>query len=284
MKNEYKMKIIKWLSAISLWIICFNIYGQKIRKIPHKSKKNNDSIYIVCNVIDSLNKVNVHLLNRTKSKVTIYYGGRSIEFVMQAKDRYGEWRQIEDTFIDCPVGIENLVIPSNFYASQSIEKSTFEGGDFETEVRFTVRIEDTILVASNPVKSKIDYNWFLLPHARRLKRIERILADKDSSIEEKNKSTFRKALIYFKIGDYPNVVALMEEILLRDKNDYRAKFFLGYVLVKELSYAKDLPKPEKIEIINRAMNEWKSIPSSYRNYEAVVNSIEKYTEEMKKYE
>ncbi len=252
------MKKLIQFSFILILLFLFknNSFGQYTRALKNPSSWKKQDIYLQLKNVDSTKQTIIYLINRSEKDYHYYGSNGKFEVFTEAKDSLGKWSNIDQRYIDCAYGLGYSLLPINHF---SLKKKDFLTGDFETEIRYSVRLKDSIIyskpfLARIPFYSFLDYNHF------NLERLKKNLGNKNLTDQQKISYHFRRAAIYTrKIKDYEKAVSSCKEALQLFPKSEQLHFLLGQIYLLKMSQLKKvstISKEEQFIILSEGFREF----------------------------
>ena len=136
-------KVIQLISIVLLlFLFKSNSFGQNIRSLKNPSSWKKQDIYLQLKNVDSTKQTIIYLINRSGKDYHYYGSNGKFEVFTEAKDSLDRWSKIDQKLIDCSYGLGYSLLPVNYF---SLKKKDFLKGNFETEVRYSVHLKDSII-------------------------------------------------------------------------------------------------------------------------------------------
>lgn len=267
------VKINLWLGVFLLSSVL--LFGQNITPpyyggiIKHKKLKTVDKdldgqIYLSNQILDSIGNIRVYLVNHTNTDLYVPGDNRSLDFEMEAINQGGNWVSITETGDWCGTGIGPYTLPKHTFTWGAYSTYRYKG-DFETMMRSTIRVKDSIIV-SEPVKVKISRDIFLNPYRREFNFIDRQLKNA-STPQQKQRLTLKKIKIYIKAHFYLKAFELNKKLLQAYPNYEPAYYTLGGILYKYGLYApNNLSKVQEIAFYSAAIEQFNKVNQNDKYY------------------
>ena len=153
-----------YILVIIIQILYFSSFGQNVKELKCPSNYDKGKLIITSKLIDSSKNINIFLINRTLNKIKVFGGYNSeILFKKEIKDTNGTWKTfdpIHKNAYSCGTGLESIEVPANNYTYEIYKKEDYYG-NYETEIRFSFKINDSIIIFSDPLNVNVNSNLLL---------------------------------------------------------------------------------------------------------------------------
>jgi hypothetical protein len=268
------MRNIHILSLAFLVLINFICFSQdsinknpRVKNLKESTKFENDKISIIAEIIDSTENITIFLINRTKNTLK-FFGGYNTEilFNKEIKDIDSLWKPFDsqsELNYECGTGLKTINLTKDSFTYESYNKSVYTG-EYNTEIRFSLIIKDSLIVYSNPISIKANYDLLLKPSDRFEKYIFQELKDNKSlNYIQKEKLFLKLISIYSREKNYKKAILLCEKLLKKIPNSISLKYELAVAIFSYISkHRNELDKIQTNILLSKAINELKTIPKT----------------------
>ncbi|MFD0990696.1 hypothetical protein ACFQ1R_11360 [Mariniflexile jejuense] len=251
--------------------ICFSQNSMnenpRVKKLKESTKFENGEISIIAKVIDSTENINIFLINRTTDTLKIFGGyNAEILFNKEIKDIDSIWKPFDalsELAYWCGTGLQTISLPKDSYTYEIYNKSVYTG-ELNTEIRFSFRVKDSLVIYSKPISIKANNDLLLKPSDRIEKYIYKELKENNTlNYSQKEKLILKISSIHSKERNYKKSILICEKWLKNNPNSIRLKYELAVSIFKYISQHKsELNKVQINILLSKAINELKTIPKS----------------------
>ncbi|TMM59085.1 hypothetical protein FEE95_06535 [Maribacter algarum] len=264
------MKGSNLLFAILFFIISNSAISQNrtyankiVKKLKVTTPTNEGKVYVKAKSMKSGN-IGVFLINRSAKDIEHFIGHSShIEFSKEAIDQNGEWKIIDQEptrYIICGMGVRHIKLQPDHYTWQKIYIKKYQG-DYETEVRFTYKLRDSVILVSNPIKAKIDPVFFL-PYPERLVHTLNLLLLSDSIPKTKQIRIQRNLIsVYSRHKPVEETIVLLEKFVNEYPESLWGKYTLSRFYIRYIGKQQEtLKKAETQTILSKVLSLIEQVP------------------------
>jgi len=156
----------------------------RTKKLLNPKSFDDKRVFLKAKVIDSTKNINTFLINRSIDTLKFFsLSGEKVSFEKEVKDVNGNWVNFDEKnyYRLCPVGSKTIIVPRNYYTYE-IYKSDRYLGDYNTELRFKYRINDSLEIKSNILKLRINKNLLIEPKERFITQVKKELELNSNSV------------------------------------------------------------------------------------------------------
>lgn len=274
--------------VFGLFQLAINVNAQSTTNSLTRTKKllkpeslNNNQILLKAKLIDSTKNINVFLINRTVDTLKFFsFYGDNIKFDKEIKNTNGDWVNFDEKnyYRICPTGGKTIKVPKNYYTYE-IYKSYQYSGDFNSELRFKFKVNDSLEIKSNTLRLSVDKTLLLDNHERLIIQIKKEL-ELNTNMSQKDKIDRELLLVkhYNKYQQYEKSIVLTDSILKNQSNNDRIRFEAANSVIKYLTkHNESLNTVQKNILISKAINDLKKISKKNHNiYKISDKYIEHY--------
>ncbi len=266
MRNKYILILIALIN-----FICFgqNSVNENIRvkRLKETTKFKNGEISIITKLIDSTGNINIFLVNRATDTLYVFGGyNAEILFDKEIKDTSGAWKTFDKLYYGaywCGTGLQTIRLPKDSYTYEIYNKTKYTG-ELNTEIRFSFRVKDSLVIYSNPISIKANSDLLLKPSDRIEKYIYKELKENNTlNYSRREKLILKIISIHSRERNYKKSIIICEKWLKNNPNSIRLKYELAVSIFKYISKHKsELNKVQINILLSKAINELKAIPKS----------------------
>lgn len=220
-------------------------FGQKIKKLKNLSSWKKHDIYLQLKHNDSTEQTLVYLINRSEKNQKFYGTNGRFHIYAEAKNKFGEWTNIDHRIIASLTGIRYTTLPKDHYSWQ---RKDFPTGDFKTQARYKVILNDTTIY-SKPFNANVPSYSFGTQKEHWIGKYDAKL--KNVNLSESNRIfyMFRKASIYANVfKDFDNAINTIKECIQLYPNSEKAHFFLGKLYLRKFSKCRKENSEEELQV------------------------------------
>lgn len=251
--------------------ICFSQNSMnenpKVKKLKKSTKFENGEISIIAKVIDSTENINIFLINRTVDTLKVFGGyNAEILFNKEVKDTDSIWKpfdRLSDLAYWCGTGLKTIILPKDSYTYEIYNKSVY-AGELNTEIRFSFRVKDSLVIYSKPISIRAN-NDLLLKHSERIKKYfyKELNESNTLNYSQKEKLILKITSINSRDKNYKKSILVCQKWLKKNPNSNRIKYELAISIFKYISKHKsELNKVQINILLSKAINELKAIPKT----------------------
>jgi len=288
----------------SLFQLAININAQSVndrftrtKKLLNPESLDDKQVFLKAKVIDSTKNINVFLINKSIDTLKLFsLSGDNISFEKEVKDVNGNWVNFDEKnyYRLCLVGSKTIIVPRNYYTYE-IYKSDRYTGNYDTELRFKYKVNDSLEIKSNILKLRINKNLLIEPKERIITQVEKEL-ELNSNISKKEKRSRELFLIklYNKYQKFDKSIILTNSILKKNPDNDRIRFMAANSVLKYLTkYIDSLNIAQKNILLSKVINDFKKVSNIengisklskkyIKHYKSQLLSTEEWIDELKK--
>ena len=249
------------------------VLGQSNELIRTAKLDNLNNLYLDvefnCYKSDSTNDINVILINNSINDIEVFANSRIMEISTEIKDDKGHWFKVDKGKIMCGTGYEYCKLKPKFYTWNLIKAEEYEG-TFDTEIRFSVRINDSILT-TKPIEAAIDNSLFLSKDERLLNLINIKLTDPEINETGRKYLLKRKAYLKKEQGKLVESINILQMLIDEYPKDSEILYAQTMLL---LNWAEKESEATKYAVYGMVLNQWSKISKKDKYYLSVKQNSE----------
>lgn len=270
------------LFCLSLFFILPNSsFGQKVKKLKDLSSWKKHDIYLQLKHVDSTEQTLVYLINRSEKNQKFYGTNGRFHIYAEAKNQLGEWTNIDHRITACLTGIGYTTLPKDHFSWQ---RRDYPKGDFETEMRYTVTLKDTIIYSESFTANIPRYSLGTQKEYW-VGEYDENLKDINLSQSERINNMLRKASVYSqKFKDHDNAISTTKKCIELYPNSEKAHLLLGKFYLRKLNTCRKEISEEEFQITISACFEQLNIANELVDFknDEIQKEIKKYNKHFKK--
>lgn len=272
-------KLKNILIFISLILVLFDLQGQHIEPVKNPNKYNKNKITVKLKQKEN-NDLVIFLINRTKDTISCFGGYDSkITFKKEVLSENNEWINFDmDSKYAywCGTGLTVLKIPSEYYTYEVYKNKKFSGS-FDTKMRFSYKLNDSLNVYSEIINVSINKKLILSPELRAIKYLEK-------EYELENSKSEKIRLLKLLVRNYNNNKLFEKAIKLCEnwkgnENLDEVNFNYSKTISRFLQSHPNIDRYERAILASKLIEKLEEIDST----KDISNQVKKYKEHYNKH-